>query len=286
VTDRRQEGAPEPAEADPPGELAEYLHSFAAGLVTLPEMNPELLRAAGALSALELGPDQLRRIKGTQHEVAGLAVRLRADAVIAYWAPLLPLCQEGMSRSPVADLKSVAAEAHALAEAAEPPKDHALTELAAQLDGWLPQELPPSLTAPRFDRPGGPHPPAGEPIVAPPKADVESPPGDRRLILILMLAGLLLGVGLGKLAGRIPEASVDSYRAAVPEVVSKHVEGDALVVVVRRDWATKEAELRLSDLDRIEATVLGEPINRIIVQDITGQLLGQIDEDGMTLIDH
>ena len=102
--------------------------------------------------------------------------------------------------------------------------------------------------------------------------------------MLLLLALLIVGVLVARVANRPPPAaSVQAYRGAVAEVLEVGIRGDTLVVVVESSWAKKAESKRLQDVDSLEGTVAGEPINRIVVEDRTRARLAELNENGTSL---
>jgi len=263
IADPPEAGAPTPAPRGPeaPGALIDY---FIDG----PQLDGVLPHELAELADLT-DPDHISTAYGV--------VCARLAAVEAWWGPLLASCRDGHTTAPEADLRSVTAEARALAPLAGGEAGHYLRQKALALEHFFPlpkEQQPARKAAVQVTRPGAPVPKA--PRAAPPR---EASPR-QKMILVAAVAAILAVAVLPRLTPAPTTTPLTTWQTVVDDVLDVRIEGQLLVLVIDPTWAKGERGALQADLRALEATITGEPVNALALVAPDGRELARTGPNG------
>jgi len=275
-----------------------------ASVLDLSDADRALVRTGAASLLAGSEPITKTHLKGLGDPLAlaaaAAAGALRAEEILAFWAPLLQLCKDGTDRTPLRDLKSAVVRADVvvdglIAATAEEGEHHALLVAAleraratsASLGQWMPGAGASSLSATPYDPAPLPGRSSTAPLptaAAPPEPEpAETPAGQKRLLIGVVLL-LLFSVGAqwikARLDDRLPDVGIEVYKDAMPELRSFEMVGDELQLVVGGEWLRKSRDEATEDVLRLLEVLSGQRYNRVLFKSDTGQSLVRIGSDG------
>jgi hypothetical protein len=232
--------------------------------------------------------EEIARAEGSV-ELEALADRWQArhDGLIRFYGPLLELLAAGKTSAPVEDLRQAGRSGQALADAflsLSDPRADVFAEAAAGLLARIPERQARGSESSGVDKPmPAPSRPTGQrpaPRRPAPRPSKDESPHTARLLSGVIALAVLTGVLLLWSGGGVSPADVAVYQDTVPEVLSKRMSGDLLLIEVSYDWDRLLRDQQLDSVMRLMEAASGEPYNTMRVQVHDGQLRAEVLADG------